>query len=266
MAQIPEPAEQARRFRTPRAIVALILREMSTTYGRSPGGYLWAIGEPVAGIALLSFAFSMAFRAPALGTSFPVFYASGYLPFMLYFDVSRKVSAAIAYSRPLLMYPAVGYLDALIARFAINVLTHVVVFCLVTAGLFLFFDPGGFLDILAITRSLVLAALLALGIGVMNCLLFSLFPLWERVWGILNRPMFIISGVVFTLEAVPEPFRSWLWFNPLIHVVGEMRRGFYPTYDGAYISLIYVLFWALVPLALGLGLLRLYRGAIMNDA
>ena len=27
---------------------------MGTTYGRSPGGYLWAILEPVAGIALLS--------------------------------------------------------------------------------------------------------------------------------------------------------------------------------------------------------------------
>ena len=43
-----------RRFASLRAIAALVLREMSTTNGRSPGGYLWAILEPAAGIALLT--------------------------------------------------------------------------------------------------------------------------------------------------------------------------------------------------------------------
>ena len=36
-----------RRFASFRAIGALILREMATSYGRSPGGYIWAILEPV---------------------------------------------------------------------------------------------------------------------------------------------------------------------------------------------------------------------------
>ena len=71
-----------------RAIGALVLREMATTFGRSPGGWLWAVAEPVAVIALLSFAFSLAFRSPSLGTSFPLFYATGYLPFLL-FRMSR---------------------------------------------------------------------------------------------------------------------------------------------------------------------------------
>ena len=30
-----------------RAVAALVLREMSTRYGRTPGGYLWAILEPL---------------------------------------------------------------------------------------------------------------------------------------------------------------------------------------------------------------------------
>ena len=32
-----------RRFATARTIMALILREMSTRYGRTPGGYLWTV-------------------------------------------------------------------------------------------------------------------------------------------------------------------------------------------------------------------------------
>ena len=37
------PVIQHTRFATLRTITALILREMATTYGRSPGGYVWAI-------------------------------------------------------------------------------------------------------------------------------------------------------------------------------------------------------------------------------
>ena len=31
-----------------------MLREMGSTYGRSPGGYLWVIAEPIGVIAVLS--------------------------------------------------------------------------------------------------------------------------------------------------------------------------------------------------------------------
>ena len=48
----------------PRTVVALILREMATTYGRSAGGYVWAILEPVLGVALLSVVFGMALDIP----------------------------------------------------------------------------------------------------------------------------------------------------------------------------------------------------------
>ena len=47
-----------------RTVLALMLREMATTYGRSAGGYLWAILDPVLGIALLSVLFSLALRHP----------------------------------------------------------------------------------------------------------------------------------------------------------------------------------------------------------
>ena len=75
-----------------RAVGALILREMATTHGKSPGGFLWAIAEPVAAIALLSFAFSLIFVAPPLGRDFALFYATGFLPFFLFLDVSQKIT------------------------------------------------------------------------------------------------------------------------------------------------------------------------------
>ena len=55
------PALPRKRTGTVQTVIALMLREMSATYGRSSLGYLWAILEPVAGIFLLTFVFSLAF-------------------------------------------------------------------------------------------------------------------------------------------------------------------------------------------------------------
>src|SRR5690606_15198503 len=96
------PGRHGPRFRMVRTVTALMLREIATTYGRSVGGYIWAILEPVLGVALLSVLFSLALRSPGLGSNFPLFYATGFLPFAMFHDLSSKTAAAIRFSRPFL--------------------------------------------------------------------------------------------------------------------------------------------------------------------
>lgn len=246
-------------WRTPRAVFALMLREMVTTYGRSPGGYLWAILEPIAAIALLSFAFSMAFRAPSLGISFPMFYATGYLPFILFLDVANKMATSIRFSRPLLNFAALTWFDVVLARCLLNLATHIATSVLVIVGLLVIFETRTILDIPRVATALSAVAILATGVGVLNAYAFLAFPAWERIWQILTRPLFIVSGVFFLFEDLPQEVQTFLWFNPLFHVTGEVRRGFYPSYAGSYVSLEFVV---LIGLGLGVfGLLLLQRHA-----
>lgn len=244
--QAPKPAR--RRFATGRSVSALMLREMVTTYGRSPGGYLWAVLEPVAAIALLSFAFSLAFRAPSLGISFPLFYATGYLPYMLFHDVSSKTATAIRFSRPLLNFGAISWVDVLCARLVLNMFTHLLVGAVVTIAMLALLETRAAPNLPLVLLAVAMAGMLATGFGVLNAFLFLAFPAWERVWLIATRPLFIISGVFFLFEDVPHDIRDILWFNPLFHVTGQMRAGFYPTYDAAYVS-------PLFTFGLGVGLL-----------
>ena len=67
-----------------RVVSALVVREMGTSFGRSAGGYFWAVVEPLGGIVLLAIAFSMALSTPPMGTSFMLFYATGIVPFGMY--------------------------------------------------------------------------------------------------------------------------------------------------------------------------------------
>lgn len=265
MVQRVHGANRPRPLASARSIIALVLREMATTSGRASGGYLWAILEPAAGIALLTIVFSLAFRAPPLGTSFPVFYATGILPFMMYNDIGNRLGRAIRFSKPLLFYPRLTFADALLARFFLAVLTQIVVFCLVTTGVLLLADGGAILHVPSIVIAIAMTAALGIGIGTLNCFLFSQFPAWERIWGILNRPMFIISGIFFTFESVPPEYREYLWYNPLIHIIGQMRRGFYPTYEAPFVTHIYVFGIALVTLVAGLVLLSRYHRDLIDS-
>ena len=66
---------------------------MSTRFGRSYGGYVWAIAEPLGGILLLNIAFSLTLRHPPLGTNFALFYATGIIPFFLFTGVAQRGDA-----------------------------------------------------------------------------------------------------------------------------------------------------------------------------
>lgn len=259
---------RARRHKSARTILALMLREMSTSYGRSAGGYLWAIIEPIGVIAVLSFGFSLLLRTPAVGDNFPLFYASGYLPFALYQSVSTKVAASIRFSRPLLAYPAVTFMDAVLARLLLETLTQVMVFAVVIWGIHLIFDLRSVIDlpvlVLVLALTLTLAAGLGLGIGALNCYLMNAFGVWEQVWSIVNRPMFIISGVFFTFEAMPAFARDYRWFNPILQVVGLTRDGIFVTYDASYVSVAYIAGIAMVCGAFGFLLLFRHNKTLMN--
>ncbi len=241
----------------PRTVLALMLREMATTYGRRPGGYLWAVFEPVAALAVLVTIFGLVMRAPPMGVSFPLFYATGYLPFVLFSDVSGSMARALRFSRPLLSYPAVTFVDALLARLLVEVLTHLVVGFVILAGILLLFDTHTILNLPRVLEGVALATVLGLSVGVLNCYLMTSFPVWESTWQIATRPLFLVSGILFLYEDLPRFAQEIMWWNPVLHIVTITRTGFYATYTGAYASATFVLVVSgvlLVP-----GLLLLYR-------
>lgn len=238
---------------------------MSSTYGRTPGGYIWAILGPLGAIMAIAVGFSLMLRSPSLGTSFLLFYASGFLPFSLYQIIARTVAGALKFSRPLLAYPSVTWVDAIVARFTLNLLTEAMVAYILLTGILVFTETNTVLNMVPIIGAMLLAAFLALGVGVMNCVLMGLFPAWRQIWGIVTRPLFLASGVIFIYEDLPEAAQNILWFNPLMHITGLMRGGIYPTYTPDYISLPFVIYTTLILLSLGLILLRRYYREILNQ-
>src|SRR5690554_924641 len=168
---------------TPRTVTALILREMTTGYGSSPGGYIWAVLEPALGIAMLTAIFSLGFKSPAIGINFPIFYATGMVPFLMFMALTGKMSSSLHFSKALLAYPTVSFVDAMIARFIVNALTQLMVAYLILGGILLVFETRTILDLPVIATAIAMSMAMAIGVGTVNCFLFTAFPIWQRAWG-----------------------------------------------------------------------------------
>lgn len=248
----------------PRVVLALILREMSSTHGKSPGGYLWMVLEPVLGIALLSAIFSLGFRHPRLGTNFPIFYASGLLPFYTTMITSVRTAQAVNYSRSLLAYPRVSFLDTLIARFTLAAMTQVLVSIILFTGILLVFDTRTVLEMSRAANAYGMALAFGFGLGTLNCFLMTMFPLWQQIWGIATRPLLLMSGVIFLYEPLPEWVQDILWYNPLMHVTGEMRGALYLQYEASYVTPAYVYGVSAGLFLLGLIFLQRYHRDMME--
>jgi capsular polysaccharide transport system permease protein len=238
---------------------------MGTSFGKSAGGYFWAIAQPLGGILLLSIAFSLALRSPPLGNSFLFFYSTGIVPFQMFSTMSRSVSSAISSNRGLLAYPVVSVLDAIMAKFLLTFMTNFIVAVLLIGGIIVVSGTYVVLDWEQIATAFLLVSFLGLGIGTLNCVLFGFFPTWKNVWSVLTRPLFILSGVFYIFETIPTAFQHVVWYNPIQQCIGLMRAGFFGTYHAEYVSIAYILGISLACFVLGGYLVRRHASYLIEQ-
>jgi capsular polysaccharide transport system permease protein len=175
------------------------------------------------------------------------------------------VARSVNFSRALLYYPVVTWVDALAARIVLNTLTGILVAAIVLGLVSLFTETRMSFDVVPVLRAVALAILLGGGIGVLNCALFGLFPVWMQVWSIATRPLFLVSGVFFLYEDMPATAQSLLWWNPLVHIIGIMREGFYVSYQASYASVLFVALTGLLTLFFGVVLMGRYHRDILQN-
>lgn len=248
-----------------RVVAAMMRREMITRYGRSSGGYIWAIAEPVAYIALFTVIFSQIAKAPPIGDKFVLFFATGYMGYFFYRSVADETGAAILVNKTLLTFPRVTPYDALVARALLQFITMVVVALVIFGGIKMFLDRPHSLRIEYIMLGAAISAVIGFGVGTLNSVLFVMAPTYRTMFGVLSRPLMILSGVFYLPTDLPQVAQDILWYNPIVHAVEVFRQGFYLAYDSAFVSYIYLYFWMILPLFFGLLLLRKYGSVLVEE-
>ncbi|WBU65735.1 ABC transporter permease [Paracoccus aerodenitrificans] len=259
------PGRVLPRYSTIRTVIALCLREVTTSNGDMAGGYLWSIISPVIFISGLAIIFSAGFRAPPLGENFAIFYATGMLPFTMFRQVCARLEHAIRSSRNLLNFPRVTLFDVLLSKLIMSVLTQAAVSVVVLGLILQFYETNTRFFAVEVLKSFAVAAALGCGVGLANCAIRAKFPLWDFIWSFLSRPLLLVSGIIILVESLPRPYGEWLLWNPLVHITGRMREAFYVDYIGSYADLWYPMQIALVLTFAGLAGIRLFARELLDQ-
>ena len=180
-------------------IHALTVRELKTRFGRYRLGLVWALLEPVAQILVFMGLFYFTGRSSVGGLELPLFLATGIAPFLYFRKVISQLMGAVAGNRNLLIYRQVRIFDTFLTRFALEAVISFLVLLVIIAGAWWI---GFEVEVINTLRFLLVYALLSLfafGLGLVFCVLNTLYPEPGKLLPFVLRPLMFISGTFFPL-------------------------------------------------------------------
>lgn len=239
-------------------IYALLLRELSSRFGRSRGGFLWVLFEPIAHLLVPITLFGLIRQRLMPGVEFPVFLVYGFLPFLLFKSICLQIVDGVNAAQGLLAYRQVQLMDVFISKALAHFVIQAIVFAIVLTALALLgygVLPPHPLELAGV---LVLTVVLAFGLGLLLSAIGSIMPDARPVIHVMFMPLYLASGILFPVTRFSDEWVRWLAFNPVLHLV-ELSRvagvaGYVPM---KYLSLQYPVALALVTTVIGLMLYRL---------
>lgn len=249
-----------------RVLAALARRETRSHFGEQRLGYLWAVIEPSLHLFVYMTLFTYILRRHnPVGGSMPLFIVTGLVPYFLYYKLATYVAGSVVNNKALLNLPPVKPLDVLTARAILEATTYgfvgfVILFALYLAGV----SQAAPRDLLMVLQALVGLVTLGFGLGMINAVLREFIPNWMTLFGFILAPLYLLSGIFFVIDEIPEPVRSYLQYNPLLHFVIWFRSGFYPDFSHTYLDRSYALHWSIAALVLGLVLVRIARRKLLE--
>lgn len=245
-----------------RVVGALIMRELHTRYGRENVGYLWMIVEPalLAGaVAIIHSGYKTHYGSDVRPVPFAIV---GYTAYYMFRSIVNRSEGTIESNQSLLYHRSVTILDLTISRAILEFLSvlFTMVLLLVVADLMGFGDlPVRWLFLLG-------------GFVLMTWFCFSLSLIVtaitydNRTAGRLIHPITYlvlpISGAFFALAWIPQPYRSVLYWFPMVQIYEMMRYGQFQYADYEYFSIKYIFGSCFVLTFVGLVLVRRVRAHV----
>lgn len=238
------------------ALRALFLREVRNRYGAFRFGYVWAVLQPLLFVFLINEVRSLfGGRQDVYGVSGLYFFLIGILPFFMYQGGFHQAMGAMSSFRGIFNYRQVRPIDIIFVRCSIEFVLLSIVMLIFMTGLHWLHSPVDIENPLAFMAALGLLFVFTQGAGLIADVYVTKSPDTRRIFTLLDRPLFFISGVFFTAEVLPESMRAYLMWNPLLHAIDLGRGALLSEYESPC-SWTYLSVWAFGLLMLGMGSYR----------
>ncbi|MHC4844567.1 MAG: ABC transporter permease [Planctomycetota bacterium] len=195
-------------------------------------GPLWWVLDPLilVGVYALVFGSWLGLRHGPEGLAYPLFLACALIPWRWF--STATISGANAFVRNGSLLTSVP-----LRRGSVVLAEQLATLAVALAGLPIlalfmwFYDKPATWELLWLPVPLAVLALLSAGISYVLCPLTVLLPDAANAWGAVMRILWFLSPGLYSVERVPDAWRSWYEaLNPFVGILEGVRR---PVHDAA---------------------------------
>lgn len=207
----------------------------------------------------------MALRThPSAGYDFLVWLIVGLAPFLLFKNIALRIMASVEANKALFSYKQIQPADAFIARAVVEFCISALVFVLLYGSLTWYGYDTKINEPIKWLAVLSLGILLSFSIGILFAVIVNAVPESAFLLRLLFFPMYLLSGVIFSIHRIPHQYMTYVLWNPYLHIIDLLREStfrYYTAYDG--VSMRYAVECTIISLFLGCAIYRLRRFRLM---
>ena len=240
-------------------IHALMVRELTTRFGRQNFGFLWIMVEPLLFAGLVAIVWRFMKGASEHGIGMAAFAISGYIPITLFrHSVSRSVAAFTA-NGSLLYHRQIKILDFIIARFIIEVLGGMMAYIFI-ASILIPFDQFPIPDDIGLfIAGWSIYCFFIFSLCLIIAPLSEMSEAMEKLIPVTTYITLPFSGLFIMASWLKPQVREYLLLSPFMNAMEMMRKGIWGDQMTAYYNPWNPIVCSIVAAAIGLALCRRVR-------
>lgn len=242
-----------------RVIHALMIRELTTRFGRENIGFLWIMAEPLLFAGLVAFIWRFLHGPEEHGIGIVAFVISGYLPITLFRHGVARSAMIFTVNNSLMYHRQIKIMDFILVRFLIEFLGGMMAYVFI-ATILVFFDEFPVpQNVGLLIAGWLLYALFSLAVCFVIAPLSEMSEVVEKFIPVTTYVMIPFSGL-FTMQAWMTPdIRTYLAWSPFVNAMEMMRKGIWGEDVTAYYNPWNPAICAMVVGVVGLALCRRVR-------
>ena len=230
---------------------ALIYKEFSDRLGNSALGILEIFIEPFCIVIILLAVKSLLGRA-STQIDFILFVISGIIPFYAFKDIAIDSLKTMKQNESVLIYKPVRPVDIVLSKSIVECGIYSIVFVIISLGVMASNEIWMINDLPLLLFVYFLLFITALGVAFVTLVIGHLYPWSAQIVRFLNRPLLFMSGIFFSLSQLPQNFRPFLSWNPILQSIEISRHAISNSYVlDDLISLTYLIFVSSLTLSFG---------------
>lgn len=242
-----------------RVIHALMIRELTTRFGRENIGFLWIMVEPLLFAGLVGAIWRLSKGPEEHGMSIVAFVVSGYIPITLFrHGVSRSV-AVLTVNSSLLYHRQIKIIDFIIVRFVIELLGSMMAYTFIASVMVAFHEFPIPDDIGLFLSGWLLYALFSFSLCLVIAPLSEISEVLEKFIPVTTYIMIPFSGLFYMVSWMHPQIREYILWSPFVNGMEMMRKGIWGDQITAYYNAWNPIACSIVTAVIGLALCRRVR-------